>query len=152
MTNEIEIEIEGEVQPKSTTALLPRIDKKITDLTTDESEKIKADILAGVIYENIDLKQYKNGNSKLIYKKKDSKTVNINTFEQKENVQESKAKKTYMTDSQFLMQELLRMQESMVTEKLKRKKLKKRFTELDELFNIMEDTDVVKPASEQVVE
>jgi hypothetical protein len=53
----------------------------------------------------------------------------------------------YLTDSQFLIQELLRMQETVTIEKTKRKKLNKRFNELDELFNIMEDNEVAKPQS-----
>ena len=148
MTEEVVIEIEGEVEPvvaAKPAVVGKRIEKKIKDLNKEESERIIADIKAGLIYDNVDIKTFKNGSARLINKKGVAVADKNVVKEEPTEVKEVKQKKTVLSDTQYLMSELLKMQEVMVTEKNKRKKLKKRFTELDELLNIVEDIDVEKP-------
>jgi len=142
MTDEVVIEIEGEVEPK-TAVVGKRVEKKIKDLSKEETARIIEDIKAGLIYDNVDIKTFKNGSARLINKK--SVPVAKTIPKEEPEVKEVQQKKTVLSDTQYYVSELLKMQELVLTEKNKRKKLKKRFTELDELLNIMEDTEVEKP-------
>jgi hypothetical protein len=145
MTDEVVIEVEGEI-PQPSNPSMKRVGKRVTDLSLEEKEVIANDIKNGIEYEDVDCTFYKNGKFRVVNKKKGAvKTILTEAPEKPE-------KTVKLTDTQFLIQELMRMNETMITEKNKRKKLKNRFNEMYNTVNYIEDEEVEKPIQEKIEE
>ena len=116
--------------------------KKITDLTDKEKKQIIADIKAGKENEQYELKEFKNGTSRIV-KKKDKTFVEkvVNNNKAKENLDTDKV---FLTNDQLMNQRLIELEVKYAKLENKYKKQKKR---VNDIFENIEE-DVVLPPNQ----
>jgi hypothetical protein len=156
MAEDTVIEVEGEIPETIPQTISKRAGKLISDLSPEEKEVIANDIRNGLEYEDVDCTFYKNGKYRVVKKKKGLvRTIpgsgaagvfgSVETTEKPERT-------VKLTDTLFFVNKLLEMQETMITEEGKRKKLKNRFNEMYNTVNDIEDEEIATFNQEEVKE
>ena len=130
--------------PRSVSSSSSSCLKKITDLTDEEKKQIIADIKAGKENEHYELKEFKNGTSRIVKKKGKTfveKVVNNNKA--KENLD---TEKVFLTNDQLMNQRLIELKVKYAKLENKYKKQKKR---VNDIFENIEE-DVVLPPNQNL--
>ncbi len=104
-------------------------DKLVRDLTSDERALLIKNYTDGVENDNFNVKQFKNGNMSITRKRKgDVKT--LDEVVAKTVVKSSGGKVGNMTNEQMLIQNMLEIERKLERERLKRKRLQKKYKKI----------------------
>jgi ribosomal protein L9 len=114
------------------------LDKRISDPTAEEQQKIYSDIQKGIKYKNYDIKTFANGNFRVVKKK-------APTTREKVVKQISNTKQSTDVENLLLREHITEMKVEIEKLKMKNKKRKK---EHQDLFYYAEDEEVAEKAAE----
>ena len=131
---EIEIPIEEKKQEVS-------VVKDISKLTLEERAKIITDARNGIPNEHYDVILLKNGNTRIVKKKNKTPTQSVASrlISQTQNNQTLTPNKIYMSDTQIMMEHIIKLNNQVNKLMTKQKKLKKKYKTLK--YDIYEDVD-----------
>ena len=102
--------------------------KDISKLTLEERAKIISDARNGIPNEHYDVILLKNGNTRIVKKKIKTPSLSTRLIDQaqnKENNDQEKNKKVYMSDNQLMMEHIIELNNQVNKLMNKHKKLKK---------------------------
>ena len=134
----------NEVSKSSLT--IPR--KKVDELTEQERSQLIADARNGKENEFYSVKFFKNGNTHINLKKQTKAQEFIQANEPNPKI--STPQKSYLTTEQLLMEHIINLESQFGHLRLKHKKLKKRYNELEGyLYAADSDDDEEKPKPKQ---
>ena len=148
---------EQQTQP-STPSQLEQPEKKqeivkdISKLTLEERAKIISDARNGIPNEHYDVILLKNGNTRIVKKKIKTPSLSTRLIDQaqnKENNDQEKNKKVYMSDNQLMMEHIIELNNQVNKLMNKHKKLKKKYRSLK--HDIYEDVELEQETNKQEI-
>ena len=126
--------------------------KDISKLTLEERAKIISDARNGIPNEHYDVILLKNGNTRIVKKKIKTPSLSTRLIDQaqnKENNDQEKNKKVYMSDNQLMMEHIIELNNQVNKLMNKQKKLKKKYRSLK--HDIYEDVELEQEVNKQDV-
>ena len=148
--SDVEVERENSIKGGSINILsglkaveAPTPFKKIKDLNDEEKKKIIDDIKAGKESEHYQLKEFKNGKTVIIKKKRPWIDLIIDKTKTKENLDTDKV---FLTNDQLMNQRIIELEVKYAKLESKYKKQKKR---VNDIFENIEE-DVVIPPTQNI--